>query len=270
MLKKNFLNAIGGPISFSVLGIVIAIIFVLIIVLNCFTIVSVGEIGIKVRLGQVVGQNLTEGIHFKLPLIDSIVRFNTKVQKEEVVTSSASKDLQDINMTVAVNYSINPQKVKDIYTNVGVGYREIILIPSVNETLKAVTSQYTAEEVITKRQEVSMKMREALAEKLISYGINIDNINILNLTFSDAFNAAIEAKQVAQQNALKAAQDLERVKIEAEQQVAKAKAEAESYKLKNQEVTDKMIELKWIEKWNGQLPTVAGEGYMLNLGNLGK
>lgn len=265
MLKKLFYNEYD---EISIVRIV-AFLVVLFFVLSSFVkIIGVGEVAVKVRFGQVVGTPLNSGIHIKTPLIDKIVKFNTKVQKEEITTNGASKDLQDVNMTVAVNYSINPQVIQQLYSNVGKGYKEIILQPGINETLKAVTSQYTAEELITRRQEVSMQMQEMLSNKLSSYGIVVDNINILNLTFSEAFNAAIEAKQVAQQNALKAEQDLARVKVEAEQQVAQAKAEAESYKLKNQEVTDKMIELKWIEKWDGKLPTVTSEGHMLNLGSL--
>jgi regulator of protease activity HflC (stomatin/prohibitin superfamily) len=123
--------------------------------------------------------------------------------------------------------------------------------------------------LITKRQEVSVGMGEELTKKLREYGIIADNINILDLSFSEAFNQAIEAKQVAQQNALKAQQDLERVKVEAEQQIAQARAEAESYKLKNQEITDKTLKLKWIEKWNGQLPSVMSDGTnILDLSNL--
>ena len=174
-------------------------------------------------------------------------------------------------MSVAVNYNINPQSVKELYSKVGTKYERIVLEPSINEVLKAVVSQYTAEELITKRQEVGIKMAESLSGKLSGYGIVVDNINILDLNFSEAFNQAIEAKQVAQQNALKAEQDLERIKVEAEQQIAQARAEAESYKLKNQEITDKTLQLKWIEKWDGKLPTVAGsEGMIIDLSNLTK
>ena len=117
--------------------------------------------------------------------------------------------------------------------------------------------------MILKRPEVSVKMKEAVASKLETYGIMVDNINILNLNFSEAFNAAIEAKQVAQQNALKAEQDLARVKVEAEQQIAKAQAEAESYKLKNQEITDKTLQMTFLEKWDGKLPTITGGENMM-------
>lgn len=230
---------------------------------NCITIIETGEVGIKVRLGQVVGEPLQAGIHVKLPAIDSIKIFNIKVQKEEVATNGASKDLQDVSMAVAVNYSINPLTVKELYTDVGMNYKITILQPGINEALKAVTSQYTAEELILKRAEVSIKMKENVELKLKEYGIIVEDINIIDLSFSAAFNAAIEAKQVAQQTALKAEQDLARVKVEAEQQVAKAKAEAESYKLKNQEITDKTLQMTFLEKWDGKLPTITGGENMM-------
>lgn len=243
---------------------------VLVLILS-FTVIGVGEVGLKVQFGQVIGEPMTSGVHFKIPFIDSIKKFDIKVQKAEVQTNGASKDLQDVSMSVAVNYNINPQSVKELYSKVGTKYERIVLEPSINEVLKAVVSQYTAEELITKRQEVGIKMAESLSGKLSGYGIVVDNINILDLNFSEAFNQAIEAKQVAQQNALKAEQDLERIKVEAEQQIAQARAEAESYKLKNQEITDKTLQLKWIEKWDGKLPTVAGsEGMIIDLSNLTK
>ena len=246
---------------------IVILVFVVVVgiavVANSITVIETGEVGLKVRLGQVVGEPLQAGIHAKIPMIESIKIFNAKVQKEEVTTNSASKDLQDVSMSVAVNYSINSLSVKELYSNVGMNYKATVLQPSINEALKAVTSQYTAEELILKRPEVSIKMREAVSSKLEEYGIIVDNINILNLNFSAAFNAAIEAKQVAQQNALKAEQDLARVKVEAEQQIAKARAEAESYKLKNQEITDKTLQMTFLEKWDGKLPTITGGENMM-------
>lgn len=247
----------------KIMGLIVVVVLFVSVIIQSITIVDTGEAGVRVRLGQVVGESLPAGLYLNVPFIDSIKIFNVKVQKEEVTTNSASKDLQDVSMSVAVNYSINAGSVKDLYTNVGLNYKITILQPSINEALKAVTSQYTAEELILKRPEVSVKMREAVALKLENYGIIVDDINILNLNFSAAFNAAIEAKQVAQQNALKAQQDLERVKVEAEQQVAKAKAEAESYKLKNQEITDKTLQMTFLEKWDGKLPTITGGDNMI-------
>ncbi len=106
-------------------------------------------------------------------------------------------------------------------------------------------------------------MKSALTEKITPYGLNIEVFNIISFEFSAEFNAAIEAKQTAQQNALKAEQDLARIKVEAQQKVEQAKAEAEAYKLKSQEITDSMILMEYINKWNGELPTVVSDGTMM-------
>ena len=268
LLPKNYdiLLSVGDSMNIPNVKVVLTtcgIIVLLIFFVNCITVIETGEAGLKVRLGQVVGEPLQAGIHMKIPVIESIKIYDIKVQKEEVATNGASKDLQDVSMAVAVNYSINPLTVKELYTNVGMNYKITILQPGINEALKAVTSQYTAEELILKRPEVSVKMKDNVALKLEEYGIIVEDINIIDLSFSAAFNAAIEAKQVAQQTALKAEQDLARVKVEAEQQITKAKAEAESYKLKNQEITDKTLQMTFLEKWDGKLPTITGGENML-------
>ena len=122
------------------------------------------------------------------------------------------------------------------------------------------TAKFTAEELISDRQNVGEQMKELLAEKITPYGLDIEVFNIISFDFSEEFNAAIEAKQTAQQNALKAEQDLARIKVEAEQKIEQARAEAESYKLKNQEITDNTLKMAWIEKWNGELPKVVSDG----------
>jgi regulator of protease activity HflC (stomatin/prohibitin superfamily) len=124
----------------KILLIAISVVALGVFLFNCITVVETGEIGLKVRLGQVVGEPLQAGIHGKIPVIESVKIFDAKVQKEEVATNSASKDLQDVSMTVAVNYSINALNVKELYSNVGMNYKATILQPSINEALKAVTS----------------------------------------------------------------------------------------------------------------------------------
>jgi regulator of protease activity HflC (stomatin/prohibitin superfamily) len=153
----------------------------------------------------------------------------------------------------------------NLYKNVGINYPVTIIAPAIQESIKSVTANYTAEELITKRQDVSTEVKQRLDSKVEPYGIIVDNFNIVNFEFSQGFNAAIEQKQTAEQLALKAQRDLERVKIEAEQKVANAKAEAESLKVQRQEITPELLELRQIEvqsraieKWNGQLPTYSG------------
>ena len=136
-----------------------------------------------------------------------------------------------------------------------------MIIPAIQECVKAITAQYTAEELITKRQEVGDKIKALIDAKISPFGLRTEIFNIVNFDFSVEFNKAIEAKQVAQQAALKAEQDLARIRVEAEQKITEAQAEAEAYRLKSLEVTDSMIQLEAIKRWDGKLPVyIAGAG----------
>lgn len=240
--------------------------FVVITFFNSFTTIKSGEIGLKSRFGQIVSQTTQEGIQFKVPYIEKVTKVNMKVQKADITSSSATKDLQDVSISFAINYQLQADKVMDLYKTVGASYVETILQPATQEALKNVTSKYTAEELITKRSEVSQQIIQDLSAKVNKYGIIINELNIIDLNFSEAYNKAIEDKQVAEQEVKKAQQELEKTKIEAEKKVAEAQAEADALRLQKEEITDELLELrrieaqtKAIEKWNGQLPsTITG------------
>lgn len=236
--------------------------FVVITFFNSFTTIKSGEIGLKSRFGQIVSQTTQEGIQFKIPYIEKVTKVNMKVQKADITSSSATKDLQDVSISFAINYQLQADKVMDLYKTVGASYVETILQPATQEALKNVTSKYTAEELITKRSEVSQQIIQDLSAKVNKYGIIINELNIIDLNFSEAYNKAIEDKQVAEQEVKKAQQELEKTKIEAEKKVAEAKAEADALKLQKEEITPELLELrrieaqlKAIEKWSGNLPT---------------
>ena len=251
-------------IKISVIAIVA--IFALITLFSSFTTIKSGEIGLKSRFGQIVSQTTQEGIQFKIPYIEKVTKVNMKVQKADITSSSATKDLQDVSISFAINYQLQADKVMDLYKTVGASYVETILQPATQEALKNVTSKYTAEELITKRSEVSQQIIQDLSAKVNKYGIIINELNIIDLNFSEAYNKAIEDKQVAEQEVKKAQQELEKTKIEAEKKVAEAQAEADALRLQKEEITDELLELrrieaqtKAIEKWNGQLPsTITG------------
>jgi regulator of protease activity HflC (stomatin/prohibitin superfamily) len=242
------------------------------------TTVEAGNRGVLVQLGAVKPTILSEGLHFRIPFIQSVQQIEVRVQKEESSQSAASKDLQMVTTKVAVNYSVDPEAVNKLYQEIGLDYRSRIVDPAIAEALKAVTAQYTAEELISKRPEVSAKVKDMLADKLTKYFMLLEDINIKEFAFSEEFNKAIEAKQTAEQNALRAQRDLERIKIEAEQKVAQAGAEAEALRLKKQEVTPELIQLKQIEvqekaleKWDGRLPSVTGGATpFIDVNGLGK
>ena len=250
----------------TIIGVVV---FIAVILFICsFRTIKSGQIGIKVRFGKIVQTKLDEGVNFKLPIIEKIVKINIQVQKVEIETDSASKDLQDVSMKLAVNYRVDGTKATELYKNVGKNYEEVVLQPAIQESIKAVTSQYTAEELITNRSEVSKKCMEELQSKVDKYGLNIDNFNITNFNFSAEFNKAIEEKQVAEQKVLTAKQELEKEKIEAEKKIVKAEAEKKANELKQQTLTDNVIKEKFIEKWNGELPKATSGNAILDISEL--
>ena len=238
--------------KFRFIPILLAVILAVFLLLSSVTTIPAGHTGVVTTFGKVSGTVLGEGLHFKLPFITNVVKIDNRVLKTEVSSSSASKDLQTVNSTIALNYRIGRANSASIYQNIGTDFENVLINPAIQECVKSVTAQFTAEELITERQKVGDLMREALAEKIGPYGFDIEE-----------FNAAIEAKQTAQQNALKAEQDLARIKVEAQQQIEQARAEAESYRLKNQEITQETLAMEWINKWDGKLPSVASDGSMM-------
>jgi prohibitin 2 len=220
------------------------------------TIVGPGERGILIQLGNMQGI-FGPGLHFKIPVIQNVVTIDVRTQKEQVQVDAASKDLQSIRTLVALNYHVDPARVDSLYQEIGVQYVERIIDPAIQESVKAATAQFTAEELITKRPTVKEEIKAKLVERLSKTYIEIDDFSIVDFTFSDSFNAAIEAKQTAVQQALKAENDLKRIEIEAQQQIEKAKADAESIRIQGDALKENqgLVQLKFVEKWDGVLPT---------------
>lgn len=248
----------GKIIALSAIGL-----FALIVIFNTFVTVKAGHTGVVTTFGKVSDTVLTEGLHVKVPFVQQVVLVDNRVLKSESNCVSASKDLQTVSSVIALNYRVANSKSADLYKNVGLDYQNTIINPTVQDSVKAVTARFTAEELITNRQVVGEQMRELVSKKLEGYGILIENFNIINFDFSEEFNAAIEAKQTAEQNALKAEQDLARIKVEAQQKIEQAKAEAEAYRLKSEQITNEMILMEYINKWDGKLPTVVSDGSTL-------
>ncbi len=242
---------------------VVAALAIVIVGASSLHAVPAGHTGVVTRFGAVDDAVLGEGLHVVIPFVTRVIDMNNQVTKAEVLSASASKDLQTVNSTVALNYRIDAPSAASVYRNIGVNYENVVVIPAIQEAVKSVMAQYTAEELITMRQTVGAEIQEEISGKLAPYGFSTQSVNIVDFQFSDEFNAAIEAKQTAQQNALKAEQDLARVKVEAEQKITEAQAEAESYRLKSQEITDQMLKMEFIDKWDGKLPVVVSDGQSL-------
>ena len=253
---------------------VILFALVVFVLLNSIVIVGSGKSGVVVTLGAVRDEILTEGIHFKIPFVQKVIEIDNRTKKIQVDTSAASKDLQTVTCEVAVNYKVINSFSSSIYKNVGRDYEDIIIAPAIQESIKAVTAQFTAEELITQRQIVSDKIKEILAAKIGSYGMSVEVFNIVDFNFSAEFNAAVEAKQTAEQNALKAQQDLARIEIEAKQKVVQAQAEAESIRLIQDTLSSSPEYIDYIKwnKWDGVLPVyLGGDGAtILDVGDITK
>lgn len=253
--NKNVVNVNTKSVKKIVIAVVIVIVL-LIVGFNSFTIVDPGHTGVVINLGKVSTNVLEEGLHFKIPFVAEIVQVDNRVMKTEVESNAASKDLQTISSKVSINYRVNKSSSAEIYKNVGSDFTNVIVNPAIQECVKSVAAKYTAEQLITNRTVVSTEMEEAISEKINPYGLSIEVFNIVNFDFSEEFNKAIEAKQTAQQEALKAEQDLARIKVEAQQTIEKAEAEAEAYKLKNAQLTEEIIMMEFVEKWDGKMPSV--------------
>ncbi|MBU0952019.1 MAG: prohibitin family protein [Elusimicrobia bacterium] len=253
-----------GSMRFVIIGIGILVFFMY---LTPWVQIGPGMRGVVLNFGAVQKTVLGEGLHFRIPLVQNVAIVDVKVQKSLTSAAASSSNLQEVSSEVALNYHIIPDKANLVYQSIGVEFKERIIDPAVQEVVKAVTANYSAEELITKRPLVSEAMRANLAERLMPYNIAVDAFSIVGFNFSKIYLEAIESKQTAEQLALKAKRDLERIKIEAEQKITSARAEAESLRLQRANISTDLIELRKIEanlkaidKWNGILPQVTGSG----------
>ncbi len=245
--------------SYGILaGIIGFALFVL--VFMSITVVSPGTVGVVVRLGAAQSQALPEGTHFIAPFITSVVSIDTRIRKLEALATASSKDLQNVSCKIALNFQVESVKASTIYKNLGLDYDNSIIQPTIQESIKSTTARYTAEELITKRPQVKDDVSAYIKKRLAVNNILVTDFSIVDFSFSPEFNRAIESKEVAKQKALTARNDLERIKTEAEQARERAAGEADAQKLLQQSLDDRLLQLKAIEKWNGIMPVVQGNG----------
>ncbi|HEU5360216.1 MAG TPA: prohibitin family protein [Candidatus Deferrimicrobiaceae bacterium] len=261
---KRTVKQISRKAAFVAIGMAV---FLFLLILNPFVKIDAGDRGVVLNFGAVQDEVLGEGLHLRIPIMQRIVKMDVKIQKSETRAEAASKDLQDIKSVIALNYHIIPEKANWVYQNIGVSFKERVIDPTVQESVKAVTAKYTAVQLIGERENVSTAIKDTLSQKLADYNLFVDGFSVIDFSFSKKFTDAIEAKQEAEQLALKAQRDLDRIKIEAEQKITQAKAEAESLRLQKQQITSEMIELRKVEamreaiaKWNGTVPNVLLSG----------
>ena len=249
----------------------------LILAIVCFVIglglcslytVPTGHTGLVVTFGKVSETSVSNGIHCKIPFVQKSVVINNQVQRADVQGEAASKDLQTVYSNISVNFNILSDKSVDLYKRVGTSYVDVIIRPAVQEGVKATLAQFTAEELITRRAEVSEIMKEIINEKVSTYGIHIAELNIIDMTFSEEFNNAIEAKGVMEQQVLTEKQNLEKQKVSAEAKRVEAQAEADANTIRSNSITNNILLSDFIKKWDGKMPVVTSEGNMIDISAL--
>lgn len=250
--------------------VLIGLLGLLLVIPGTLTTIATGEVGIKTTWGKITNTNMKEGIQFKFPW-QKVIKMNIKVQKYENETAmeTSTKDMQMVNsVIVSVNYQLDENRVTDMYRQVGENYNYVILEPAIQESIKSAISQYNAEELVTNRNEVSDKILETLLTKVDSYGLDIISVSLKNFDFSDEYNQSIERKTIAEQNALTAEQELKTSEANAKKKIIEAEADAQANKIKNSTITDNILTQEFIEKWNGELPKVVGEGDIFDISSL--
>ena len=254
---------------------VIILIIIAVVASASVKIVDAGNRGVLTQWNAVDIKNapLDEGIHFLVPFQDDIVQIEVRTQKYDAQTRSASKDLQTVQTTVTVNYHADQERVHILYKEIGLDYENRVIQPAIEETVKQVTANYNAEELITKRPLVKADIENAIRERLELFNVKTEVISITDFDFSDLFSKAIESKVEAEQKAQKAENDLIRIEVEARQleaqaeglasaNIAEARGESEAISIINQALSNNPYYIEWLktQAWDGKLPLVVGEG----------
>ncbi len=229
---------------------IVTVVIIGIFLLTSVRVINTGEVGVVTRFGKVTGRELSEGIHLVLPFgTEKVSVYDIKIQKETEEARSSSKDLQDVNSTLTLNYRLEAGRIKDIHQTIGVEYNDKLIVPAVQEVFKASSAKFSANELITQRAEVKSDAQSLLTERLSEFGIIVDELSITNFEFSDTFVKAIEDKQIAEQNAQRAKFNLEASKTDAEAQQVQAET-----------LSPLFLQKQAIEKWDGQMPEYLGGG----------
>jgi len=211
------------------IGIIIGVVVIVAsLIFGSFTTIPAGHRGVVIRFAAVTGTVLNEGLQTKLPFIDSVVKMEIRTQKYETPSAAITKDLQDVSTTIALNWKLDPGMAAEVYRTLGLEFIDRIAAPAIQETIKQVTAEYNAEDLILKRESVKYVIFEGLSARLLERGIVTELVSITDFKFSDTFTAAIESKVAAEQAVLEARNKLERVKVEAQQREAEARGEADA------------------------------------------
>lgn len=231
---------------FSIGTFVFTLLVVIGIAVSGFTIIDTGERGVVLRLGE-YKYVMTEGINFKLPVVDKVVKMSVRDTTYNCKLEVSSKDMQTIEIENTLIYTLNPEKLGNIYRAYGTKYVDTVIKPTMAEVTNSVVAAYPIETFVERRAEISQKISDEFVKKTQDSGIVVKSLLITNHDFSNEYNKAIEAKKVAEQGALKAKYDLEKTRLDAEAQTLKQKS-----------LNQMVLQEKFIDKWDGKLPTYMG------------
>lgn len=249
---------------------------------SCVVSVPAGHTGVVTTFGSVEDYTYEAGLHVKAPW-QKVVKMDNRVQKNTLSMACFSSDIQEVTLSYTINYQIKKSDAQTIYRTIGESYYDTVIEPCISESVKIVTAKYSAENLIADRSKMADEIEDALKEKLAGYNIELVSTSIENMDFTDAFEAAVEEKQVAEQNKLKAATQAEQSVIEAEAAAkirtieadayayevkTKAEAEAEANQKIAQSLTQELIDYTYASKWNGEMPLVTGGSSILDVSAL--
>ncbi len=271
-LRKGFVAAITAVVVLALL------------LVGSVRTVPAGHTGVVTTFGRVEDYTLDSGAHLVAPW-KRVVRMDNRVQKHTIELPCFSSDIQEVNVSYTVNYQISKADAMTLFSTVGISYYDVVIAPNVAESVKVATARYTAEALVAMRDSLAQEIEGILSAKLSHYNIELVGTSIENMDFTDVFTNAVEAKQVAQQNKLRAQTEAEQRVIESEaaaeikkidadaaayEVLARAEAEAEANRMISASLTENLIDYTYANSWNGQLPRiVTGEGGLLiNAGDL--
>lgn len=262
MLRENL--SVNGQMFSSKMIVKLILLGIGIIILFTFfpiVIVGAGQRGVVFNnFSGIEDRILGEGTHLRVPFLESVTTVSVRTQKTDVKAEAASKDLQTVNTDIVINWHLDASKVNKIYQQVGdeASVVDRIMVPAVNEVVKAATAQKTASEVLAKRAELKADVDRLLSERLLKFNVILEDVSIVNVNFSPEFNKAIEQKQVAQQEAERALFKTQEASATAQATINLARGEAEANRLKQQSLSSELLQLRAIEKWDGKLPMYNG------------
>ncbi|WP_427159988.1 prohibitin family protein [Aliinostoc sp. HNIBRCY26] len=230
----------------------------IIIIFWPFVIINPGERGVLMKFGEVQQVILGEGLHIIIPIMNTVEKISVRVQKQEISAEALSKDLQDVFTDVALNWHIIPEAANATFQQLGTAQQVIdkVINPAIEEVIKAIIAKYTAEEIITKRGVLKAELDNLLTIRLGNYHVAIDDISLVHIHFSERFGEAVEAKQIAEQEAKKAEFIALKAMKEAEAKINLARGETEAQRLIRETLTPDILQKQFIEKWDGKLPKI--------------